>query len=536
MQELFFKLGETEAKPMSGAGVSAPDPSGTWGSQGSLARLLKREGIDMSELPNGSASSSSEHPAQLTRPSLVQRSQRFAHPPSMPSAAAPGPSRPRMRSRRVLRLKVHLAPGAVPVPLWVFFAMTLQMDDNRKYKPSDWLLIQKMEFEKDKFRETNLRMAMSYGNFSEQLKSQVPEVRPAMLPMGVRRLPENSELPNITKGWRSRAYEPIAPKRPEVRETGYLVAGRPLVDGYNDARGNSKQQMMKLDPEVQGRPAMELDMAKDVFPGKNALSPSAMRTPLLARTVVNAPARLDCSRHIPSIREANRFPKSASTASLAGSAVFGFRVDSSVFAPLVPTATPLQSLLGAFWRRSHTMRRSQGTSRAGLLLVLAMCIALLSCYSCFVPAPGRWGNAGLAAGVLLPSLAIAQEDQGAVAAGNTRDLVEQWRAFSANPDQFQPSALDPDAPDWQLGTLTGRADQEQVFLILGAVGLAASFTVAFILPDPKDEKVDIEAAKKRPRPEWVKQRDLKEAEEVRMRKEAIEQSRRGGVSGGMMPR
>lgn len=154
------------------------------------------------------------------------------------------------------------------------------MDDNRKYKPSDWLLIQKMEFEK----ETNLRMAMSYGNFSEQLKSQVPEVRPAMLPMGVRRLPENAELPSITKGWRSRAYEPIAPKRPEVRETG-----------YNDARGNSKQQMMKLDPEVPGRPAMELDMAKDLFPG-NALSPSAMRTPLLARTVVNTPARLDCSR------------------------------------------------------------------------------------------------------------------------------------------------------------------------------------------------------------------------------------------------
>mmetsp|Transcript_83304 Transcript_83304/g.131795 ORF Transcript_83304/g.131795 Transcript_83304/m.131795 type:complete len:183 (+) Transcript_83304:81-629(+) len=182
------------------------------------------------------------------------------------------------------------------------------------------------------------------------------------------------------------------------------------------------------------------------------------------------------------------------------------------------------------------MRRSQGTSRAGLLLVLAMCIALLSCCSCFVPAPGRWGNAGFAAGVLLPSLANAQEDQGAVAAGNAKGLVEQWRAFSANPDQFQPSALDPDAPDWQLGTLTGRADQEQVFLILGAVGLAASFTVAFILPDPKDEKVDIEAAKKRPRPEWVKQRDLKEAEEVRMRKEAIEQSRRGGVSGGMMPR
>eukprot|EP00490_Sorites_sp_Unknown_P018877 CAMPEP_0114691830 /NCGR_PEP_ID=MMETSP0191-20121206/67261_1 /TAXON_ID=126664 /ORGANISM="Sorites sp." /LENGTH=181 /DNA_ID=CAMNT_0001983487 /DNA_START=9 /DNA_END=554 /DNA_ORIENTATION=- len=157
--------------------------------------------------------------------------------------------------------------------------MTLQMDNNRKYKPSDWLLIQKMEFEK----ETNLRMAMSYGNFSEQLKSQVPEVRPAMLPMG------------------SRAYEPIAAKRPEVRETS-----------CRDAKGNSKQQMMKLEPEVQRRPAMELDNAMEVPRGKDPLSPSASRTPLLARTVVNAPARLDCSR----IREANRFPKSASIASL----------------------------------------------------------------------------------------------------------------------------------------------------------------------------------------------------------------------------
>lgn len=98
-RELFFKLGEAEAKPMSGVGVSAPDPSGTFGSQGSLARLLKRERIDISELPNGSASSSSEHPAQLTRPSLVQRSQRL---PNMPSAAPehPEPTRPRLRSRR----------------------------------------------------------------------------------------------------------------------------------------------------------------------------------------------------------------------------------------------------------------------------------------------------------------------------------------------------------------------------------------------------------------------------------------------------
>ena len=124
-----------------------------------------------------------------------------------------------------------------------------------------------------------------------------------------------------------------------------------------------------------------------------------------------------------------------------------------------------------------------------------------------------------------------------MAAGNAKDLVEQWRAFSANPDQFQPSAMDPDQPEWQLGTLTGRADQEQVFLVVGALGAAASFIVAFILPDPRDEPVDIEAAKKRPRPEWVKQRDLKEAEEIRLRKEALEYQRSSGAarSGGMMP-
>ncbi|CAK9008824.1 unnamed protein product [Durusdinium trenchii] len=183
------------------------------------------------------------------------------------------------------------------------------------------------------------------------------------------------------------------------------------------------------------------------------------------------------------------------------------------------------------------MRRSQGAPRIGVLLLLALCIAFLACRSCFVPAPGRWGSSGLAAGILLPSLAHAQEATSAGDSIDTSQLVDSWRAFSANPDQFQPQAVENSASsDWQLGTLTGRADQEQVFLIVGALGFAASFLVAFILPNPKDEPVDIEAAKKRPRPEWVKQRDLKEAEEVKLRKEALEQSRRGGVSGGMMPR
>ncbi|CAK9112183.1 unnamed protein product [Durusdinium trenchii] len=182
--------------------------------------------------------------------------------------------------------------------------MTLQMDNNRAYTPLEWLLIQKMEFEK----ETNLRMATKYGNFSEHIQKQVAEVRPPKMPMAVRRLPENSELPSITKGWRSRVYEPIATKRPEVREIGRF-----------EAETNDVQPVSQLDAK-NCRPAMELDNVKgkdapEAPAGKNpfaSTSSGKFRTPLLARTVVNAPERLDLSR----IREVNRFPKSSSTASL----------------------------------------------------------------------------------------------------------------------------------------------------------------------------------------------------------------------------
>ncbi|CAE7701372.1 unnamed protein product [Symbiodinium sp. CCMP2592] len=77
---------------------------------------------------------------------------------------------------------------------------------------------------------------------------------------------------------------------------------------------------------------------------------------------------------------------------------------------------------------------------------------------------------------------------------------------------------------------------ETVFLIVGAVGFAAAFIVKFILPDPKDEPVDIEAAKARPRPEWVIQRDLKEAEEMKKSKEFKERQRGRGMREGIMPR
>ncbi|CAJ1365381.1 unnamed protein product [Effrenium voratum] len=183
------------------------------------------------------------------------------------------------------------------------------------------------------------------------------------------------------------------------------------------------------------------------------------------------------------------------------------------------------------------MVRSRGVATragSGLLLLASACLALLTRNSCFVSAPNR-GTSGLAAGVLLPSAALAQE-AASKSPGTPDELVESWRAFSANPDQFQPSALDPEAPEWQLGTLTGRADQEFVFLCVGAAGLVGAFITAFILPDPKDEPVDIEAAKRKGKPEWVRLRDLKEDEEVQMKKEALEQARRRGPSGGMMPR
>ncbi|CAE7829577.1 unnamed protein product [Symbiodinium sp. CCMP2592] len=175
--------------------------------------------------------------------------------------------------------------------------MTLQMDDNKRFTPSDWLLIQKTEFDK----ESNIRMSMSYGNLGEHMKKQSAKVEPALLPSGIRRLPENGELPGISKGWCSRVYQNLDRKRPEVHPTDVDSSAPRVPNG-----------------ETAPRPAVELDVQKSTGPRMPEL-PSSFnapradgRTPLLARTVVNAPARLDCSR----IREAARMPKSASSATL----------------------------------------------------------------------------------------------------------------------------------------------------------------------------------------------------------------------------
>ncbi|CAE7844259.1 unnamed protein product [Symbiodinium microadriaticum] len=197
----------------------------------------------------------------------------------------------------------------------------------------------------------------------------------------------------------------------------------------------------------------------------------------------------------------------------------------------------------------NIMSRSQGMRARPGAVVLGTAALLVATklvdVGCFIPpaAPGlrqsetgqNLRTSGLAGLSLLPTVAHAEE--GTPESESANALVEKWRAFSENPDQFDPTAVsNASGETWKLGTLTGRADQETVFLIVGAVGFAAAFIVKFILPDPKDEPVDIEAAKARPRPEWVIQRDLKEAEEMKKSKEFKERQRGRGMREGIMPR
>jgi len=85
-RELFFKLGEVDEKPSSS---SAPSEHGTWGEKGSLARLLRREGLEMPERSIASTSSFDVHPAEPAKPAepalgqgFFRRSDRFGGPRS----------------------------------------------------------------------------------------------------------------------------------------------------------------------------------------------------------------------------------------------------------------------------------------------------------------------------------------------------------------------------------------------------------------------------------------------------------------------
>jgi len=185
--------------------------------------------------------------------------------------------------------------------------MTLQMDDNRKYTPSDWLTIQRHEFNK----EADLRMSLSYGDFSGTLKTFKEREEPAEMPLGVKRLPENRQLGGISKGWHSKVYVNTDPLRPEVRDKP--TSRTPSLAGSESTVRNSGGPLAM--PE-RGRPASELDA--QAFQGQGSpchMSPSQQRqprTPMLARTYVNAPASLGI------MRESSRTPKSSSTPSLFG--------------------------------------------------------------------------------------------------------------------------------------------------------------------------------------------------------------------------
>lgn len=188
------------------------------------------------------------------------------------------------------------------------------MDDNRKYTPSDWLTIQKTEFNK----EQNLRMAMSYGDFSGTLKTFKDQVEPADLPCGVRRMPENRGLGGISKGWNSKGFVNLDRLRPEIT-TKQSSRAHSLAGSESTVRNSGAPPAMS----EMGRPTSELDAQTfhgQVSPGH--MSPSQQRqprTPMLARTYVNAPANLGI------VRESSRTPKSSSTPSLfarTGSEVF----------------------------------------------------------------------------------------------------------------------------------------------------------------------------------------------------------------------
>eukprot|EP00442_Polarella_glacialis_P037866 CAMPEP_0115119920 /NCGR_PEP_ID=MMETSP0227-20121206/45375_1 /TAXON_ID=89957 /ORGANISM="Polarella glacialis, Strain CCMP 1383" /LENGTH=195 /DNA_ID=CAMNT_0002521475 /DNA_START=83 /DNA_END=666 /DNA_ORIENTATION=- len=79
--------------------------------------------------------------------------------------------------------------------------MTLQMDDNRKYQPHEWLLVQKTEYNK----ETKSRLMLTYGDFSKLMEQMDDgEVLPAKVREGVAVMAENQPLSLISKGWNSR--------------------------------------------------------------------------------------------------------------------------------------------------------------------------------------------------------------------------------------------------------------------------------------------------------------------------------------------
>eukprot|EP00442_Polarella_glacialis_P039085 CAMPEP_0115099082 /NCGR_PEP_ID=MMETSP0227-20121206/31615_1 /TAXON_ID=89957 /ORGANISM="Polarella glacialis, Strain CCMP 1383" /LENGTH=184 /DNA_ID=CAMNT_0002493955 /DNA_START=83 /DNA_END=638 /DNA_ORIENTATION=- len=75
--------------------------------------------------------------------------------------------------------------------------MTLQMDDNRKYQPHEWLLVQKTEYNK----ETKSRLMLTYGDFSKLMEQMDDgEVLPAKVREGVAVMLEQSSWLEESEG------------------------------------------------------------------------------------------------------------------------------------------------------------------------------------------------------------------------------------------------------------------------------------------------------------------------------------------------
>lgn len=75
----------------------------------------------------------------------------------------------------------------------------MQMEQNSKYLETDWLLIQRKEFDKER------QIALKLRYHSNAAPPPSNQVEPVVLPSGLRRRPENHALGGISKGWLSRS-------------------------------------------------------------------------------------------------------------------------------------------------------------------------------------------------------------------------------------------------------------------------------------------------------------------------------------------
>mmetsp|Transcript_122516 Transcript_122516/g.261431 ORF Transcript_122516/g.261431 Transcript_122516/m.261431 type:complete len:207 (-) Transcript_122516:59-679(-) len=90
--------------------------------------------------------------------------------------------------------------------------MTLQMDQMGGYTPTDWLKIQRTEFDK----ENTSRILAIYGGGGVHFEESTTPKDEWCAPPSILRKPENGNLMGISKGWRSlRDFRPAGPEQPQ---------------------------------------------------------------------------------------------------------------------------------------------------------------------------------------------------------------------------------------------------------------------------------------------------------------------------------